>query len=961
MIRNLLRPLLLLVTALAAAGCSDNIGSIWDREKGGGGAAGAGIEVVPAQGRIVDGRPRVEDAFPKGSGWPVTVPVVVVFSESIARSSIEPASQGGGGFPGTQPDALVYLRVEGTEQSLPAQIDWLLGDRVLLLSPLTALTRDTAFEVVVDTEVKDVDGVRKGGSGPDVVATFRTDQSDTFDDGQIVTTLPLDNERSVVRESDVFVIFDKPADPSTVTETSFRVEVGGVAVDGEREFPNEIANTPDPRVLRFRPAAALASEAQHEIVVDDTITFGQGKLEFEGRTPFSVFTTVRGAAPTSVAIGNPTAGFPNKVNAANLANVLVDVGVDASVPAGSRVLVRIYGLDAETSADEDLGYLEEIADVPQDGPTTVTVPFGASLGTPARLRFEEGPLSIVARVDVSRQASGFGETASGEDPALDVTPPVVEEFLPALAGASTDVVTDQESVAVLGRASEPIGSAELTVEGSSYQLFGSSADGTFVFRPVALGRRNAPVPFTMNATDAAGNMAPTAISGRILQRGLVTGTVAGSLTVEVYDEATFEPVDGALVVVEPDLPQKPAVGQMVATTDAAGRATVQGLSAGRHTITCVAAGYHLTTVFDTPAAFASLPVRPMDPAVATAQLAATLGFLPTSGQTGLLGCNAIDDAVALEVPTQGTPSVGVPEFDVRAGRPLVVNAFTGVFPPTGLPAFSGYACRMCGADGSTASAPEAPLLGDASAQLTIPILPGVGAAIGLAAPYEVDFAAAGGLGALDSEPVVRVHGTLAGFGGSALFGTGFSTVVAGARYSMNASYALPIHLALLPFQPTLWVSSTARDADGNLSRHRQLITEPNLGLTFSTGGPLGVPTVQSPAGPSTGSPAVTFEDRLDPAVIPGGVGFFTLRVTDPAGRRWTLLRFDSDAASGPDTLQLPDLSGIGAPPLAAGAWDVAVDAELMFSNAVDGDFVLEERRRQQVKFARAVAVSFDVQ
>ena len=105
------------------------------------------------------------------------------------------------------------------------------------------------------------------------------------------------------------------------------------------------------------------------------------------------------------------------------------------------------------------------------------------------------------------------------------------------------------------------------------------------------------------------------------------------------------------------------------------------------------------------------------------------GFLPTGGQTGLLGCNAIDDPLALEVASSGVPGNRVPFFDVRPGRPLVVNALTGTFPPTAVPTFAGFACRMCGVDGDTPTAPEAPLAGGASAELTIPILPSAGSAV----------------------------------------------------------------------------------------------------------------------------------------------------------------------------------------------------------------------------------------
>src|SRR5690606_5013290 len=203
--------------------------------------------------------------------------------------------------------------------------------------------------------------------------------------------------------------------------------------------------------------------------------------------------------------------------------------------------------------------------------------------------------------------------------------------------------------------------------------------GSFVFTPLALGRRVQPLDFTMSVADRAGNTIATPVQGRIHQRGLLTGTLAGTLTVEVFDEATFAPIVGATVVVEPDRPQLPAVGRVVGTTGADGRVDLPGLTAARHTVTAIADGHHLTTVVDVPSAFVSMPLRPIDAAAATATLRGTLAFLPSAGQVGLVGINQLEDPLALEVATASTAATQLPPTTVRAGRPLVVHALTGSF------------------------------------------------------------------------------------------------------------------------------------------------------------------------------------------------------------------------------------------------------------------------------------------
>ena len=948
---------LTLLALLALSSCADNVGALWDPDRGGS-DDGSGISVVPSRGRLVDGRPRVVSADPRGSGWPTTVPIVLVFNESIARDSVEGQSAGGGGgLPGLPTASRVSVRSTETQQTVPTTLSWLVGDRVLVLTPTAGLVADQEYEVLVDPEIRDVDAVRKGGTTPEVVATFRTDRAQGVDEGQIVTTVPSANERDVEREADVFVFFDRPCDPATVDENSFRVEEAGSLLAGARSFPVSLGDVEDTRVLRFRAVDGLPSASELELRFTDAISFVQaGQLDFSNRTPFATFETVRGRAPERVAVGNVVPGFPDQINASNFSNVVVDVDVDASVTAGSEVLVRIYGLDADTEAADDLAFVEQVASVPIDGPTTVSVVFGAALGEALRPRFDEGSLSLRASVEVDGRRSGFSATAAGNQPRFDITPPEVSGLSPAIAG-TLDLVSDQEALTVLGVASEELGSIELAAGSNTVAEFGADASGAFMLAPLLLTRSVEPVPFSMSFRDRAGNVGVQAIQGSITQRGFVTGTVGGDLTVEVYDDATLAPVVGAEVLVEPGMPQSPPVGRIVGTTDARGRVEFTGLTATRHTITVVAVGYDLTSVLDIPSSFASLPIRPIDDAASEALLDATLGFLPTGAQTGLLGCNAYADDLALSRGTTGTPPVSVTGVQVQANRPLVLSGLTGTFPATQTPTIQGYSLQICGPDGLTPSPAFAPLSSGATGEANLFILPAAAGVSSLAAPYELDFGAVAGLGTLSAAPSVEVHATLNGFGRSALIGAGFSSEVAGERYSIQASLASALAPTLAPLAPVYWVTVDAQDDVGGFTRHRALLSDPRTGSVFSTGAPLGIPTVR---GVDVGGPTsfvVRYDDGLVATSLPGGVAFHTVEMVVAGGRRWSLVRFDADGA-GLDEFQLPVVPG-GA--VQAGTWTVAVDAELMFSGTNrDGNFVLGERRRQQVKFARSPVFEFVV-
>ncbi|MDA1223212.1 MAG: hypothetical protein O3B85_14415, partial [Planctomycetota bacterium] len=118
---------LTLLALLALSSCADNVGALWDPDRGGS-DDGSGISVVPSRGRLVDGRPRVVSADPRGSGWPATVPIVLVFNESIARDSVEGQSAGGGGgLPGLPTASRVSVRSTETQQTVPTTLSWLVG------------------------------------------------------------------------------------------------------------------------------------------------------------------------------------------------------------------------------------------------------------------------------------------------------------------------------------------------------------------------------------------------------------------------------------------------------------------------------------------------------------------------------------------------------------------------------------------------------------------------------------------------------------------------------------------------------------------------------------------------------------------------------------------------------------------------------------------------------------------
>ncbi len=953
-------PVIFAALLLTATGC-DNVVGVY-----GGGGTGAGstnVQVMPAGGIVADARPRVVAAVPSGSAIAASTPVVVSFSESVNRDTVEVAAQlPGVPGPGSGPTTGgVQLVDADSGQPVPVTYEFLLGDTVVLLRPVTALPVDTAYEVLVDPSVRDVDGVTYGGTEPDPVASFFVDQDPADEDGRIVEVLPRDAAVDQSRETPVFVVFDKAPDgDSALAGTELR-DAFGTVVSGDATFPFTNGVDPDTRVLRFDPDSALEGARDYELFVDSSILFGAGGvLQFGGRRPFSRFSTLAHLAPQSVSVGNFTAGFEHRVNRANLDNLAVDVVLDPSARADDRLVGRIYGLDSDTEDPDDVAFVERDATLTADGAQTVTLDFAGALGTLAQPRFDDGPLTLAVELVRGRRSSGFVTSAGGNPTLQDtVLPTVVGAGAPAGGVAQLDLFSDQESAVFYGLASERLGEATLTANGAMVPMFAANDAGQFVMTPIDLGRNVLALDYTLSITDAAGNLAASAVTGRIVPRGVMRGSVAGgSLTVEAYDAVTMAAVPGAVVIVEPGLPMAPAVGQRTATTAANGRASFTGLSAASHTMTVVAPGYDVRTLLDSGSAFVSLPLRPIGGGTAT--LDGAVAFAASVGDTALIGCNLIDDPTQQALATSAGQPTAIPSTAIRANRLAVVNAFAGRFEPMSLPTFAHHACQLCGPDGLTPTMPLGPVDSGATASAALALLPATLTTLNLAAPYTVDFGTATGLDLANllEPPVVRLMGSLAGFGGTSLFGVGFATGAGGGVYDVNATYSLTTALNLTPFTPLLMVSTEAVDQSGNLSRHRRLV-DVQTGQTVPTLPPIGIPSVTAPSS-SSGEPAITYQDRLDPTALGQLLGWQELTVTDAGGRRWSLWRLDEDGALGARTVQLPQLP---APltGLVAGAWSVVGEAHVFFSTRMSAQaLVFEEVRRGQVAYARGSAISVSV-
>ncbi len=960
----------LLLLPLLACGC-DNVGRAFDPDvsppEPTPGTTFSAVQVVPVGGDARDGRPVVRATYPSGGGWPTAVPVVVEFSESVNEASIVPTTTGGA-------DGKLILRARGTTAPIPCAYDLLADGRLLVLRPVAELTntQTPTYEVVLLPDARDCDGVRFDvPTGGKVLAEFQVNQDPELTDGRVLAIYPRDNFREVARESGLFVVFDRPANATTVIADHLFVRpAGGASLAGQLSLPLTGAAGRDGRVARFFPTAAYAASTDFDLVFAAGITFGaDGALDFANRTPFATFRTVAPLPPTAIALDNPTAGFPDKVNLGNVAaaRFRVELPVDAAI--GDVVAVRVYGGDKSTASTSDLTWFERTATVASvaPSPASVVVDFAGSFGSAASPKLDDGALTFAAQLRRGNQRSGYVHQPAASAPRFDVTRPTVLRAGPPASDDGQDLYGDLESLAFTGRADERLGAATLS-DGvnPSVELFGAGDDGAFLMRPIRLGRSTAPRAFTLAVVDAAGNAAASPFTGRIVPRGRVTGALAGDLVVEAFDEGTLAPIAGATVLVDPGTPAVPAAGQRVATTNAAGRATFTGLAGSSHTVTIVRAGYDLVTLYGTQAGFASLPLRARTNPTAT--FAGSAVFAPGAGQTAVVGDTAVADRGVLGARTASATPTVIPSTPITPNRAQIVTGFAGVLEPTAAPYFSSHGAQALGATLTTPTMPVGPVTPGGTTTQQLVLVPATGQTAGLPAPYTLDFSGAGLGGFTSGFPRTRITASLDGFEGQALFGVGRATFFL-VPYLIDASYSLPLLAGFAPFAPTLWSTVEARDNSGRVCRTRALLLPgPSPSLTPSVVGPLANPVIAAPTVPG-GAPLVSFADVADAATFAGFLAAtHDVTATDAQGRSWRVLVADRDVAVGARAVQFPSLVAVpvaNAPGLAAGDWSIVVESRVWLTPGIApagaDDAVLAERVRTEIDYARSTPQTFVVQ
>jgi hypothetical protein len=993
-----------LAAALAAgllAGC-DNPACVFGgdcSQVGGGALGGNNPAFAPADDAwILTGAPTVTGFFPNGGAIHSETPLVVLFSESMAASTV------------TSNIRLFDLDSMFGETPVPAP-SFLVGNgRVLVVLPAGALTADHTYELRWNENalVTDLTGAALALPPDLLIGSITVDTTDPVAP-RVITSWPQDLSDDQSTTTEIVAIFDRSMDETTVGLSSFEVTVGG-----QPPVFNTVAQalsigvlTTDSRVFQYRntdgsgtvagfgPSAMVnvrLSKTGAKIVADDG-----------GVLPETVFdfTTASFEAPLAaeiVSLPMDAIGIDNLALPTPTLNVAVTVEAQPS----DRLGVFLFGQSkANPGQVETLFRDVEISalSVPYDAVnmlatlTETELQLAANNALPVDANFDDGELTIALRLERAGEFSAVRLLDTDmnlplvQSAVLDVTRPTFTAF--GSSGVETgDFTSDLRDLCVVGRADERIRVAIVTAGAQNNQslsllppVIGSDDAGLFVAAPVPLGLvdpGSQPVPFTLDLYDRALNRAMAPVAGDFYQVGSMgAGALGASFDVDVYDRRTLAPIAGASVFVH-------QVNAGVVTslgpaqlTDGAGRVNVGSAPAGDTIVTVDALGYDLWSFEAVPADRISAPLRRgID---LPGSLSGTISSVITNGNFTSYARH-VADSRALTLDDATLPAAGcIPNLPalsnectygpgaVRVG-PVRSLSFVAVNHPVTLTGANFSALGFL--KGYFLEAPLAePVPGNATSfdfrvdvlldDVNLPLEEQA-----LEGPTNVPLFAAG-IGGIDlnnlEEPEVSVRARLSSLHGTALVGYGAALDPMGAPADTWSVYTAIPGVADPTVGPgegellsdgilaagDMTVRCEVRDTTRNRTVHRFSFLTPPASVT-----PIGVPRITFP--PDQGSSGAVGYDLDFAGVLPGGGGLYGATLVGADGRRWELYRTAVGGAT--ETIHVVDLAAAGGFGLPDGPVSALVEAWGWGYDPTD--FLFSDVEREYVDYAAGTGVTY---
>ncbi|HTF86911.1 MAG TPA: Ig-like domain-containing protein [Planctomycetota bacterium] len=959
------------------------------------GSTNAAQATVPANHQwIENASPTIVTRIPSASSTTLGVdsPVALVFSESMSSSSLATALRmdvaGSGGF------------------GAPIQIATaLVGDgRVLVILPLQPLDLATSYELswLENAIPVDLQGQALAIPTNRVAGTFNvaTTAPATV---RLLGTFPADGAINQSGVGEFIALFDRKLNGATVTGTSFDVKVGGAepAFDPVASALSVSAggvSAPDTRVYRWRSvdAALEAVPLGPGLEFDASLSPVGSKIAAVDQSLLAPILVRYDIAQISPALSAEIVSMPT--DAIGIDNVsgpeTLDIAVTlASAQVGDRLAVFVFGNSLDAT------------------PKRVALFREMSLATTATtVHITEDELDLATNAGIGRLADGTINFAIRMQRGVVTTPvrlldadlavagvqsPLIDTVRPTLTGlgptgTSTTVFrSNLRDFALLGRASERIRAAEVTTalgdNGILTPVVGSTSAGLFVAAPVFVGNltpAELPLPFTAVIYDAAFNAAAVQIAGDFFQVGASgpgSPLPGPSVTVEVFDSATFAPLPNALVMVHEDIGGGTVLPIDAQLTDAQGVVTLSGGFIGDTFVTVDLAGFDLFTFEDVPTDRLSVPltrsnVLPSTVAGVVSSKSATFASFDRSAVDSRRFARA-EPLIPVQSCTANPATGSDCPFGPALIRPNLVGV-TSVFalePPASELSYNAFSflrafqiaipVASVGAAGvSSVTLVANSLLSDA----------GVGAeerAIDGPAPV-LDLNSTSGilLPSLVGDPRILVEALVRGLPGSATVGLGVAFDQGGDIWNVHAAYPgaadgvqdtpqdeLGRLVSNGTIDPDLRLSCEVRDNLGARAGRRPLFSQ--VGATLE---PTSAPVILAPP-PAGNTGGATFDLVISNAIPDSsgtpGIYVATIAVV-PSGRRWTIWRPDLDDSSGPTrTIHVPDLAALGGVALPDGALTATVEA-FGYASFTSDDFFWSDIEREYDAFSASAPSAF---
>ncbi len=961
-------------------------------------------ELPPDGSWVFSGAPALTAFAPSGGSIGSETPVVLRFSESLLRDTLDGAFE--------------IAEAGSLGGSVPLQGIALVGDgRLVVLLPSTALTNGSTYEVTLadDAEVTDLTGALFNPADA-LLGSFTVAATDPATPS-VIATWPVNNATGASTTTEVVAVFDGDLNLGTVSASSFAVRVGTPpTAPAFNPSPSAVtligaggSTVSDTRVLRWRSLDASGA----------AVYLGRG---LAGRVTVSpaanpILAMAGGAIPERVvdwtfsSIDAPVSArvlsFPN--DAIGIANLDGTAPLDVEVTlvdgqVGDTLTTLLFGMLPNTTPAR-LGARQRTYSLTAVG-TTVSLTEAeldiASATSPVAARFEDGPLAFafsltrgaertpVRRLDVDLAVAGI------QDPLLDVTAPKLLGF-----GTSGTVLatftSDSRGLALNGRADEALRSVVVTSSlgdntplppvlgdgagGTLPPVVGSRDGGSFVARPAPLGLLDpgsGALSFDVTAYDRALNPAPTRTAS-FVQVGTVrdSSTVpAGFLEIEVFDALTLLPLAGAQVYLHSDNGGGNLVFSTRSPTGATGSAQLVDLPGGTRVITVDALGYDLFTLHDVTTNRISVPLVPTGTTAAFVQ-----GAVETpSTQLGTLD-RRIGDArfrrtdERFAVVNSCNFDAGASLFSCSFGplpvvpRRLGALGFVAVSVPTDVVFWSPFTFLRAAEFLAPVPAVPPALVGTDTLSVA-GLLDATGndpeeLAIDGPRPTLTIAPAALGLGMLDGDPRIAVEARVPGVSGTTPVGSGVAFPAAPNSWDVRSAYPGAADFGPAVGQLGRLVTSGSidaelllrcevRDAFGAIAGAR-----PRVSTNPGALQPLALPLVQAPLctmAPGTcggNSGAAPYEIVFDD-VIAGSPGLYCVQLTDVLGRGWTIWRADGGGASA--SVGVP-AGATGSPFLANGSVACEVSA-FAIPGFAPSSFAWTDVGRLHEGFAHAAPITY---